>query len=54
MNAKELAELVLEWEKVDDEVAKYGCGGDRDERWDNAKGAMISAAVEILDKENKS
>ena len=54
MNANELAELVLEWEKVDDEVAKHGWGGDRDERWDNAKGAMISAAVEILDKDNKS
>ena len=54
MKIDELARLVLEWEKVDDEVAKLGWGGDRDERWDNAKGAMVSAAVEILDKENKS
>ena len=54
MKTEELARLVLEWEKVDDEVAKLGWGGDRDERWDNARGAMISAAVDILYKENKS
>ena len=52
MTAEEIARLILEWEKVDDEVAELGWGGDRDERWDNAKGAMVSAAVGILGKEN--
>lgn len=51
MTAEELARRVLEWENVDDEVAKEGWGGNRDERWDNARVAMISAAVEIIDKE---
>lgn len=45
---KELANLVLSWEKVDDEVAKEGWGGDRDERWDNLKSAMVSAAHDVL------
>lgn len=52
MTGKELAALVLDWENVDDEVAKEGWGGNRDERWDNARTAMIAAAVELVDQEN--
>lgn len=49
---KDFAGLVLEWKKVDDEVAEHGWGGNRDERWDDARSAMISAAAEILGKES--
>jgi len=47
-NAKDLANLVLQWEKVDDEVAKEGWGGNRDERWDALRTGMIAAANEVL------
>lgn len=50
MKEKDLAEIVVEWEHWDDEVAKKGWdGGERDERWDNAKTAMVSLAHEIID-----
>ena len=50
----ELAEAVMDWSKIDDEVASEGWdGGDRDGEWDNLKNAMVSIAMDILDEGRK-
>ena len=52
--AKELAEAVIGWSRIDDEVASKGWdGGDRDGEWDNQKNAMVSLANDILDEDRK-
>lgn len=46
----ELAQLVMDWSKIDDDVAAHGWdGGERDGEWDNCKNAMVSVAHDILD-----
>jgi hypothetical protein len=51
---RELAEAVMDWSKIDDEVASKGWdGGDRDGEWDNSKNAMVSLAMDILDEDRK-
>lgn len=42
---EELARLVHEWAKCDDEIAMHGWdGGPNEQAWENAKTAMVSAA----------
>lgn len=42
---EELARLVREWAKCDDDIAAHGWdGGPREQAWENAKTAMVSAA----------
>lgn len=48
----ELAQLVVDWSKIDDKVAEQGWdGGDRDGEWDNCKNAMVAVAQDILEGE---
>lgn len=50
----ELAQLVVDWSKIDDKVAEQGWdGGERDGEWDNCKNAMVAAAQDILEGEYK-
>lgn len=50
----ELAQLVIDWSKIDDKVAEQGWdGGERDGEWDNCKNAMVAAAQDILEGEYK-
>lgn len=50
----ELAQLVVDWSKVDDKVAEQGWdGGERDGEWDNCKNAMVAVAQDILEGEYK-
>ena len=45
--ALELARLVLDWEKVDDQVAEKGWVGSLDEQWDCCRAKMVALATEI-------
>ena len=50
----ELAQLVVDWSKIDDKVAEQGWdGGERDGEWDNCKNAMVAVAQDILEGEYK-
>ena len=50
----ELAQLVVDWSKIDDKVAEQGWdGGERDGEWDSCKNAMVAVAQDILEGEYK-
>lgn len=50
----ELAQLVVDWSKIDDKVAEQGWdGGERDGEWDNCKNAMVAVAQDILEGDYK-
>jgi hypothetical protein len=50
----ELAQLVVDWSKIDDKVAEQGWdGGERDGEWENCKNAMVAVAQDILEGEYK-
>lgn len=51
---EELARLVDEWAKCDDEIAMHGWdGGSREQAWENARTAMVGAASSVIDELEK-
>ena len=48
---EELARLVCEWAKCDDEIAMHGWdGGPNEQAWENARIAMVGAALSVIDE----
>lgn len=51
---EELARLVSEWAMCDDEIAMHGWdGGPREQAWENARIAMVDAALSVIDESEK-
>jgi hypothetical protein len=51
---EELARLVHEWAKFDDEIAMHGWdGGPNEQAWENARIAMVGAAEAVIDELDK-
>jgi hypothetical protein len=48
---QELAEVVLEWERADDDVRENGWTVQNETPWENAKVRMVELAHKVLDKE---
>ncbi len=48
--ANELADLVLKWDKADQDVKEHGWTGGNEGEWERLKDKMVAAAKEIKNK----